>query len=156
TGEFDHPTRRSFIDQIHSSGEHLLGLINDILDLSKIEAGQMELHSEQVVVQSVVDRVVNTVGSLAAKKRIRLTARASRAGATVADPGKLTQMLLNLVANAIKFTPDEGEITIVARRLRGVLEISVSDTGIGIDEADQERVFRHFGQVDSGRSCNQN
>jgi signal transduction histidine kinase/CheY-like chemotaxis protein len=154
-GEFPESTRRTFTDQIHSSGEHLLGLINDILDLSKIEAGQMELRSEPVLVESVVDRVVQTVVALAAKKRIQLSARATKAGTIEADPAKLTQMLLNLVSNAIKFTPDDGQITIAARRLRGSLEITVRDTGIGIAPADQERVFQQFEQVGNGDTRNQ-
>ena len=149
-GQFDDATRTRFIGQILTSGRHLLGLINDILDLSKVEAGQMELRLQPVQVDEAVDQVVKTVEVLASKKEIKLTADVDGAGVIPADASKLKQMLLNLVSNAIKFTPDGGTVTIGARRKKDTIEIWVADTGIGIGEADQKLIFHEFHQVDQG------
>jgi len=150
--EGQHPpaTRLRFLEQIHSSGKHLLGLINDILDLSKIEAGQMELRLQMVSISDLADQVRNTVEPLAAQKQIRLEAEVSGLGEIEADAGKLKQMLLNLVSNAIKFTPEQGVVRISGKRLADSAEISVADTGIGIAESDQSRIFHEFQQVDAG------
>ena len=142
--------RKQFLGQIHSSGEHLLGLINDILDLSKVEAGQMQLRLGKLSVGPAIVEVLDIAEPLAARKSIRLSADAEGAGDLVADAGKLRQMLLNLLSNAIKFTPDGGKVTITARRLPQSVEIAVADTGIGISEADRGRVFHEFQQLDSG------
>ena len=113
-GQFDDATRKRFLSQILTSGKHLLGLINDILDLSKVEAGQMELRLSLVSVAEAVDQVSKTVEPLVAKKNITLLAKVDGAGEVLADGGKLKQMLLNLVSNAIKFTPEDGTVTIDA------------------------------------------
>jgi signal transduction histidine kinase/DNA-binding response OmpR family regulator len=149
-GQFPDATRTRFLEQIHSSGKHLLGLINDILDLSKIEAGQMELHLQMVSVADVIAQVASTVELLAAKKQIHLEFEAASAGQLLADEGKLKQMILNLVSNAIKFTSEGGTVTIAAARVVDRLEIVVSDNGIGIAEQDIQRMFKEFQQVDSG------
>ena len=149
-GHFDPPTQQRFMNQIHVSGKHLLGLINDILDLSKVEAGQMELRLQTVPIEEVVSQVLSTIEPLAGQKRIRMRADVASAGDVLADAGKLKQMLLNLASNAIKFTPDEGEVTITASRGDSAVEISVADTGIGISQADQARVFEEFHQIDPG------
>jgi signal transduction histidine kinase/DNA-binding response OmpR family regulator len=149
-GQFPDATRQRFLEQIHSSGKHLLGLINDILDLSKIEAGQMELRPQKVSVADVVGQVASTVEPLLAQKQIHLDVEAVAAGQIVADEGKLKQMILNLVSNAIKFTPDGGTVTIRAARVVDRVEIVVSDNGIGIAEHDLHRLFKEFQQVDSG------
>ena len=149
-GQFDDATRKRFLSQILTSGKHLLGLINDILDLSKVEAGQMELRLSMVSVAETVDQVVKTVEPLIAKKNITLHATADGAGDLLADGGKLKQMLLNLVSNAIKFTPEDGTVTIGAVRNNSTIEISVTDTGIGIAEADLKQIFHEFHQVDPG------
>lgn len=154
-GQFPDATRKRFLEQIHSSGKHLLGLINDILDLSKIEAGQMELRLQMVSVADVVGQVASTVEPLAAQKQIHLEFEAASAGQILADEGKLKQMILNLVANAIKFTPEGGTVTIKGARIADRLEIVVSDTGIGIAEQDLPRLFTEFQQVDSGTSRKQ-
>jgi signal transduction histidine kinase/DNA-binding response OmpR family regulator len=148
-GQFPAATRTRFLKQIHSSGEHLLGLINDILDLSKIEAGQMELRLQLVSVAEVVDEVLSTVEPLAAEKHIQIAIVEMTAGDITADAGKLKQMLLNLVANAVKFTRQGGEIRVAALRAEGTVEISVADNGIGIAPHDQARIFQGFQQVDS-------
>jgi signal transduction histidine kinase/DNA-binding response OmpR family regulator len=149
-GQFDEATRKRFQSQILTSGKHLLGLINDILDLSKVEAGQMELRMQTVSVAEVVDQVVTTVEPLVAKKNIQVEANVAQAGDIVVDAGKLKQMLLNLVSNAIKFTPEGGKVTIAALRDAERMEISVADTGIGIAEEDQRQIFQEFHQVDQG------
>jgi signal transduction histidine kinase/CheY-like chemotaxis protein len=149
-GQFPPATRKRFLEQIHSSGKHLLGLINDILDLSKIEAGQMELRLQTVDIKDIVGEVASTVEPLAAQKTIQLRITEAGAGEIIADAGKVKQMLLNLVSNAVKFTPEGGIVTFDARRLDDSVELSVTDTGIGIGSQDQERVFHEFQQVDSG------
>ena len=149
-GQNKKETQLRFLQQIHTSGQHLLGLINDILDLSKIEAGQMELRLQQVAVAEVAEQVRNIVEPLVAQKQIRLETAVIGAGDIEADAGKFKQMLLNLVSNAIKFTPAGGLVRISATRLVGAVEVSVSDTGIGIALADQSRIFHEFQQVDAG------
>ena len=149
-GQFPPATRKRFLEQIHSSGKHLLGLINDILDLSKIEAGQMELRLQTVSVAEVAKQALATIEPLAAQKKIEMKVADMSAGEVTADPGKLKQMLLNLMSNAVKFTNEGGVVTLNASRLDGHISISVTDTGIGIAPADQDRVFHEFQQVDSG------
>jgi signal transduction histidine kinase/DNA-binding response OmpR family regulator len=149
-GSIDAKTRRRFLDQVNSSGQHLLGLINDILDLSKVEAGQMELHLASTGVAEAINVVLKTVEPLAAKQKIRTVSEAGSDLYLVADPGKLKQMLLNLVSNGIKFTPAGGKVTVAARREGSFIEISVSDTGIGISEDDLKLMFQEFRQVDQG------
>jgi len=143
-------TRLRFLEQIHSSGKHLLGLINDILDLSKIEAGQMELRLQMVSIPDVVDQVRSTVEALAAQKEIGIEADVSGLGEIEADAGKFKQMLLNLVSNAIKFTSAGGSVSISGKRSASGAEISVADSGIGIAASDQARIFNEFQQVDAG------
>jgi len=150
THRFDEATRHRFLDQIHSSGAHLLQLINDILDLSKVEAGQMELHPQQVELGQLIDEVRASVEPLARSKSIALNAEPSPELRLNADPARLKQMLLNLVSNAIKFTPSEGRIDIRRRRIDSWVEIAVRDTGIGIAKQDLGRLFTEFQRVDSG------
>ena len=149
-GRFNEASRKNFLEHIHSGGENLLGLINDILDLAKVEAGQMKLRPETLRVANVVDDVISVAQPLAAKKQLTVSKQVSSNIVLIADAGKLKQMLLNLVSNAIKFTPDGGTVTIAAEQLPQTLEISVADTGIGISKADQGRIFEEFQQLDSG------
>jgi CheY-like chemotaxis protein/anti-sigma regulatory factor (Ser/Thr protein kinase) len=128
----------------------LLGLINDILDISKIEAGHMELRLEQVDVELVVANVIGTTQPLADHKRIAVRAEALPGGRLVADSSRFNEMLLNLVSNAIKFTPEGGTVEIKTQRTTDTIEISVSDTGIGISKADQGRIFQEFQQLNAG------
>jgi len=150
TDQFDKSTRRRFLDQIHSSGQHLLQLINDILDLSKVEAGQMELHLQSVELGGLVQEVSATIEPLARSKAIELNAKSIHEISLIADAAKVKQMLLNLVSNAIKFTPTGGRIDIRIRRLESWVEIAVSDTGIGIAKEDMDRLFTEFQQLDAG------
>ena len=145
---FDEATRQRFIGQIHSSGKHLLQLINDILDLAKVEAGQMELHRQQVEVEVAVREVIATVEPLARSKAMALKGEVEPDLALDADAGKLKQMLLNLLSNAIKFTGDGGAVTVNARRNGSWIEIAVTDTGIGIAASDLDRLFGEFQQLD--------
>jgi signal transduction histidine kinase/DNA-binding response OmpR family regulator/CHASE3 domain sensor protein len=155
TGRFDAVTGHRFLEQIHTSGQHLLDLINDILDLSKIEAGQMELHAERVDLAESVSLVLSTVEPLAKTKDISLETTSGHGLHLVADPIKLKQMLLNLVSNAIKFTPNGGRVGIETRQVESWIEIAVTDTGIGIAQTDMERLFTEFQQLDAGHGRQQ-
>ncbi|HWO91361.1 MAG TPA: PAS domain-containing sensor histidine kinase [Methylomirabilota bacterium] len=150
TGKYNAATRQKFLAQISTSGKHLLDLINDILDLSKVEAGQMFLELETVSIAETVGQVMNTIEPIAAKKGVTVEANVGAAGRLQADPHKVVQMLLNLVTNAVKFTPEGGSVTIAAQRQAETVEISVTDTGIGIAKSDLDRLFREFQQLDSG------
>jgi signal transduction histidine kinase len=149
TDRFDEARRRRFLAQINSSGRYLLDLTSDILDLAKIESGHVMLRLENVQIVEIAHSVIRATDPLAAKKAIRIKAELAAAGQVEADGGKLRQMLLNLVSNAVKFTPQGGHITISAQRLADTVEISVSDDGIGIAESEFEHLFEEFRQVDS-------
>jgi signal transduction histidine kinase len=149
-GKYNAATRQKFLTQISTSGKHLLDLINDILDLSKVEAGQMFLELETVSIAETVGLVMNTIEPIASKKGVRVEANVGAAGRLQADPHKMVQMLLNLVSNAVKFTPEGGSVTIAVQRQAEIVEISVTDTGIGIAKSDLDRLFREFQQLDSG------
>jgi len=146
---FDLATRSRFLDQIHSSGKHLLQLINDILDLSKVEAGQMELQLETVELDKLIRDVAASVEPLARNKGIALSVVPVGGITLVGDASKIKQMLLNLLSNAIKFTPHEGRIDIQSRQVGSSVEIDVRDTGIGIAEHDLGRLFREFQQLEA-------
>jgi signal transduction histidine kinase len=140
---------RGVLDRVQSNGRHLLGLINDVLDLSKIEAGQLVLTVDEYSMAALVKSVVAATESLARTKGLELTA-AVQEGLPLGrgDERRLTQVLLNLVGNAIKFT-DRGSVEIAARAEGGRFQVSVRDTGPGIAEADQARIFEEFQQVDA-------
>ncbi len=140
---------REVLDRIQRNGKHLLGLINDVLDLSKIEAGQLTLALAGYSMRDVVASVQSAVESLAREKEIALKVELQPdLPAAHGDERKLTQVLLNLVGNAIKFT-DEGEVAIEAAASNGAITVSVRDSGPGISEADQARIFQEFQQADS-------
>jgi signal transduction histidine kinase/DNA-binding response OmpR family regulator len=145
-------TRATYLHTIHDSGAHLLALINDILDLAKVEAGQMDLHVEEVDAPELVGGVVATVQPLAECKHIRIEALSEDGISLSADAGKVKQILYNLLSNAIKFTPDGGLVTVQTSAAGEAVRFSVADTGIGIAEEDQERVFHEFQQVDGAAS----
>ena len=138
------------LDRVQKNGRHLLGLINDVLDLSKIEAGQLTLHLSDYSFSDVVQEVVSSVGSLAAEKQLQLTVDvASDLPTGRGDERRITQVLLNLVGNAIKFT-DKGNVAVRVSAMDGAFLAGVADTGPGIDKQDQERIFEEFQQSDSG------
>ena len=141
------PDQTEDITQIHKSSVVLLELINDILDLSKIEAGKIEVAISDVDLQDVVDQVISTMVQMAEAKALKLTATLSPAAHLVkADPGRLREILTNLVSNAIKFTP-KGSVTITSVPVDGMAEISVTDTGIGIPPEANDRIFEEFRQA---------
>jgi signal transduction histidine kinase len=140
--------QEEYLNDILASGRHLLSLINDILDLAKIEAGRMELDLEEFEVAQAIDNAVVLVRERATRKGLALeTALGPTLGAVRGDQRKVKQVLLNLLSNAVKFTPEGGRIEVRAQRLDGVVEVAVSDTGIGIASEDQEAVFEEFRQV---------
>jgi signal transduction histidine kinase/HAMP domain-containing protein len=137
------------LERIQTNGKHLLGLINDVLDISKIEAGQLTLALEDYSVQALVETVVASAGSLAQKKGIELkTAVPGDLPAGRGDQRRLTQVLLNIVSNAIKFT-DTGSVEVRVGAVNGEFNIAVHDTGPGIAPEDQARIFDEFQQVDN-------
>jgi signal transduction histidine kinase len=140
---------RAVLTRVQSNGKHLLGLINDVLDLSKIEAGQLTLSLADYSVKDIVHSVFSSVESLAKNKKLELKVELpQKLPAAHGDERRLTQVLLNLVGNSIKFT-DKGEVAIKAAATNGSFTISVCDTGPGIAEADQRKIFEEFQQADS-------
>jgi signal transduction histidine kinase len=140
---------RGVLERVHNNGKHLLGLINDVLDLSKIEAGQLKLSIDEYSIKEMVQNVVTAVEPLAAEKKLALDADIpDNLPSAHGDQRRLTQVLLNLVGNAIKFT-DSGEVAIKAAATDGAYTISVRDSGPGIDPAHQGRIFEEFQQVDN-------
>jgi signal transduction histidine kinase len=140
---------RDILDRVQSNGRHLLGLINDVLDLSKIEAGRLTLSIVDYSMKEVVQTVITATEALAAEKKLALKATiAEDLPPGRGDERRITQALLNFVGNAIKFT-DEGEIAVQASAADGVFKVAVADTGPGISVADQTRIFDEFQQVDS-------
>jgi signal transduction histidine kinase len=137
-----------YTDDILTSGRHLLSLINEILDLSKVEAGRMELEVATFDLPLAIDNARTFVRERAVKHGINLDVTIDeRLGDFVGDERKIKQILLNLLSNAVKFTPEGGRIGINARQADGSVEISVSDTGIGIAPEDQAKIFEEFRQV---------
>ena len=137
-----------YTEDILSSGRHLLSLINEILDLSKVEAGRMELELATFDLPLAIDNARTFVRERATKHGINLDVTVDeRLGEFVGDERKIKQVLLNLLSNAVKFTPEGGRIGIKARQADGSVEISVSDTGIGIAPEDQPKIFEEFRQV---------
>ncbi|MCD6060623.1 MAG: hypothetical protein K0S16_934 [Moraxellaceae bacterium] len=172
TGELT-AEQREYLGDILASGEHLLALINDVLDLSKIEAGRIELVPEAVEVGPLLQDSLAVIRERAARRNITVDIRAGMVGSLWIDPRYLRQILFNLLSNAEKFTPEGGRVELVAHHVsravpegcRGrvplaaqpaavshFLEIRVSDTGIGIDPADHARLFQPFVQLDSSLS----
>jgi signal transduction histidine kinase len=137
-----------YLKDIYASGTHLLSLINDILDLSKIEAGRMELELTDFDLPTAIDNALTLVRERAGRRGITVhKAVDNRLGPIRADERKLRQVILNLLSNAIKFTPEGGRIEVTATPGAGAVEVSVIDTGVGIAPEDQEAVFEEFRQV---------
>jgi GAF domain-containing protein len=150
-GVYGEPSEKmhGVLERIQANGKHLLGLINDVLDLSKIEAGQLVLSLGDYSLQSVVQSVYSAVEPLAADKKLAFKIEVPPdLPPGRADERRLTQVLLNLVGNAIKFT-DAGEVMIRASSSNGSFKLSVRDTGPGISEADQKKLFQEFQQADN-------
>jgi signal transduction histidine kinase len=140
------------LKRVNAAGKHLLGLINQVLDLSKIEAGKLELNPESVRLAPLIDEVIGTAGQLAAQNKNSLVVEAQEnLGAITADPMRLRQILLNLLSNACKFTK-QGEVKLTARKVANDdnwIELAVCDTGIGMTPEQQAKLFADFTQADS-------
>jgi adenylate cyclase len=147
TEKAQEPLRR-----VHNAGTHLLGLINQVLDLSKIEAGKLELNPKSVKLAPLIDEVVGTARQLAEENKNRLIVEAGEnLGTLIVDAMRLRQILLNLLSNACKFTK-QGEVTLRARRLvngGNWIELAVADTGIGMTTEQQVKLFEEFAQADA-------
>jgi signal transduction histidine kinase/CheY-like chemotaxis protein len=136
--------QRRYVNHIHTGGKHLLNLINDILDLSKIEAGRLQLAIESVTVSVSFAEVMDTMRPLADKKAQTLLQRARQDLSVRADVTRFKQVLMNLVGNAIKFTPEGGRIELVAQELGDTIRVEVHDSGPGIPPEEQKRIFEAF------------
>ncbi|MGE3932701.1 MAG: ATP-binding protein [Rhodospirillaceae bacterium] len=150
-GSAGDPRYREYATDIHASGSHLLELINDILDLSKIEAGKVELFEEEVDVAQLLDNCTRLIGGRMADRTLAIECKVDPDIPFLwADERKLKQIVLNLMSNAVKFTPNGGTIRIAARADRGKdFELVVADTGIGMNPSDIAKALAPFGQVDS-------
>lgn len=142
-----------YIKNIMTSGKHLLQLINNILDLSKIEAGKMDLNYEIFSVADSINEIITLTSSLASKKGIGVsTAFEPELPPINADIGKFKQILLNLISNSIKFTPDGGTLSIKTHHAENMAQVSITDTGIGLSKEDQDKIFQAFTQADASTS----
>jgi signal transduction histidine kinase len=145
--------QRRYLNNIQSSGSHLLDLINDVLDMSKVEAGKMVMDLSPIALDAVIDAVLEEVGPLISAKRLQLPPPTGTRGLIiVADRMRLRQILLNGLSNAIKFTDQRGSIAIATRSSKGEALIEVTDTGSGIPAAQLERMFKEFEQLDNSRT----
>ncbi|MFA0823195.1 MAG: ATP-binding protein [Methanomethylovorans sp.] len=145
--------QKRYIKNISKSGKHLLNIINDILDISKVESGKMQLHKQNTSAKALIEDMLASMQSLAAKKEIVLRMYIDDDFMEMdIDRGKIKQVLYNLIGNAIKFTDCGGFVTICAKIDANMVEISVKDTGIGISKADQHKLFKPFSQIDSSIS----
>lgn len=147
-GKLDDPKQHEYICMIRDSGNHLLAVVNSILDVSKMEAGSYDIHPEAFRFRDAVDMCSAMLSPQAEAKSVALNMSVGGAvGDVVADSRAVRQILINLVSNAIKFTPEGGGVTLAAKRLGSRLHFSVTDTGIGIAEADLGRIGRPFTQI---------
>jgi signal transduction histidine kinase len=137
-----------YAHDINSSGNHLLSLINDILDLSKVDAGRMELDISDFLIPLAIENALTLIKERAARHGIAVNLEVDEQLKTfTGDERKFKQILLNLLSNAVKFTPDGGTISVNAKLDNGNVEVSVCDTGVGISPDDQVRVFEEFRQA---------
>jgi len=142
--------QKEYLGDVLNSGRHLLQLINDVLDLSKIEAGRMEVRAERFPIRRAVDEVCTAIAQTAAAKGIAIRRDISAApGEVTLDRQKFIQVLYNLISNAVKFSNDGGEVSVTATQCDGALRVSVRDRGIGIRSEDIEKLFVEFQQLDS-------
>jgi signal transduction histidine kinase len=143
--------QQEFLGDILKSSDHLLQLINDVLDLAKVEAGKMEFHPEPIVLKQIVDEVRNILRAVSASKQIQIDTDVDPTCAELElDPAKLKQVLYNYLSNALKFTPDNGRVLIRVRPEDATMvRLEVRDTGIGIRPEDVKKLFSEFRQLDS-------
>ena len=143
---------KEYVNDIFFSGQHLLSLINDILDMSKIEAGKMTLNTEPMIMSDMIAQVIRIVRGRADENRLKLIYEGTQTPEIEADPRAVKQILLNLTTNAIKFTPEGGIVRIAVEPKSAGLIIHVTDTGIGISQEDIARLAQPFEQIDSQHS----
>ena len=139
------------LKRVHNAGTHLLGLINQVLDLSKIEAGKLELAPEKINLAPLIDEVIGTARQLAEQSRISWWWTRRKIGTLVVDPMRLRQILLNLLSNACKFTKD-GKVSLRARKVgngRHMVELAIADTGIGMTPEQLGKLFQEFSQAEA-------
>ena len=141
--------QRRYVNHIMEGGSHLLAVIDDILDLDRIGAGRTELNVVLVPLRPLLESVVEHLTALAATSGVSVHLSIVGAPQVRSDAGRLSQIVANLLSNAIQFTPAAGRVTVAARALDRTIEIAVTDTGVGIPLAEQERIFDPFAQVDS-------
>jgi signal transduction histidine kinase/CheY-like chemotaxis protein/HAMP domain-containing protein len=147
----DMPQHKEFLGDILTSGRHLLQLINDVLDLSKVEAGRLEFRPEPIDLESVIREVLAILRTTAAEKRITVESASGSISGVVLDPARLKQVLYNYVSNALKFTPEGGRVSIRASAVSDEeIRIEVEDTGIGISAENIGRLFAEFQQLNGG------
>ncbi len=143
--------QEDYLNDIFTSGKHLLNLINDVLDLSKVEAGKLEVELEKVDLRQLLEGSLVVVRERALRHDVKLSLDMDDNVDTItADERKVKQIVFNLLSNAMKFTPDKGEAGIRARKSDSVIEIAVWDSGVGIADEDQQRIFEEFQQVERG------
>ena len=152
TPELTNDERNEFSETIHTSGKRLLKLINDILELTHIQAGRLELHPAPCLLAEAVDAVLSENAAAATQKDLTVTSRIDRSMQVVFDPRSLRHVVHNLVNNAVKFTPHRGSVVISAVETDRGTVVEVRDTGIGIKTEDQRRLFEEFRQVDGSTS----
>jgi len=145
--------QEKYIDNIHLSGKNLLMIINDILDLSKVEASKIDLSIEKISLADVINISIAVIKDFANQKKIQVIAEIDPGSDLIdADKNRIRQVLFNILNNAIKYSKPEGIVTITARKEGDMAQISVSDTGIGIKDEDLRRLFMEFEQIDHGAS----
>jgi len=149
------PKQGEYLGDIQAPGQHLLSLINDILDLSKVEAGKMELQPSRFSLAGSLQSVVMMVRERAAGRGIALSAEIDTNIEVEADERKVKQVVLNLLTNAVKFTPAGGQVQLRATRAGDGVAVAIIDTGVGIAPADQARIFEEFAQARGGVSGEQ-
>jgi signal transduction histidine kinase len=143
--------QRDFLGDILSSSRHLLGLINDVLDLAKVESGTLVVVPQAVELPRVINEVRDILRGLAVGRSVELDLHlAADLGSVVVDPAKLKQILYNYISNAVKFTPEGGRVTIRAELVGEAFRVEVEDTGIGIAKEDLRHLFVAFRQLDAG------
>jgi signal transduction histidine kinase len=143
--------QEEYLDDILSSAHHLLSLINDVLDLSKVEAGQVELEVTAFSLREALERGAVTLGGRAAKNGVGLSVElAPDVDIIDGDERRIRQVVFNLLSNAVKFTPPGGHVTLASARVDGEVQVVVADTGPGIAAEDHERIFEEFQQTDVG------
>jgi Amt family ammonium transporter len=152
TPELSEGERNEFAETIHNSGRRLLKLINDILELTHIQAGRLELHPSPCVLAEAVDAALSENAAAATQKELTVTSRVDRSLHVVFDPQSLRHVVHNLVNNAVKFTPERGTVVISAVETEPGTVVEVRDSGIGIKLEDQPRLFEEFRQVDGTTS----